>query len=41
MGIVHAVSYKSDIEGWRRQIEEGAKALNSQAAQIVGNNLVV
>jgi hypothetical protein len=29
-----AVSYKGDIEGWRQQLEQGAKALNEELARI-------
>ena len=32
--IFEAVSYKGDIEGWRQQLEQGAKALNEELARI-------
>ena len=32
--IFEAVSYKGDIEGWRQQLEQGAKALNEEIARI-------
>lgn len=32
--IFEAVSYKGDIEGWRQQLEQGAKALNEELAGI-------
>lgn len=32
--IFEAVSYKGDIEGWRQQLEQGAKALNEMLAII-------
>lgn len=32
--IFEAVSYKGDVEGWRRQLEQGAKALNEEVARI-------
>ncbi|MCM1217557.1 MAG: hypothetical protein NC331_10285 [Lachnospiraceae bacterium] len=32
--IFEAVSYKGDIEGWRQQFEQGAKALNEELAGI-------
>lgn len=32
--IFEAVSYKGDIEGWRQQLEQGAKALNEEVARI-------
>ncbi|MCM1540361.1 MAG: hypothetical protein NC121_03780 [Blautia sp.] len=32
--IYEAVSYKGDIEGWRQQLEQGAKALNEELAGI-------
>lgn len=32
--IFEAVSYKGDIEGWRLQLEQGAKALNEMLAII-------
>lgn len=32
--IFEAVSYKEDIEGWRQQLEQGAKAFNEEVARI-------
>lgn len=32
--IFEAVSYKGDIEGWRQQLEQGAKAFNEEVARI-------
>lgn len=32
--IFEAVSYKGDIDGWRQQIEKGAKALSEELARI-------
>lgn len=32
--IFEAVSYKGEIEGWRQQLEQGAKALNEELAGI-------
>lgn len=32
--IFEAVSYKGDIEKWRQQLEQGAKALNEELARI-------
>lgn len=32
--IFEAVSYKGDIDGWRQQIEKGAKAFNEELARI-------
>jgi hypothetical protein len=32
--IFEAVSYKGDIEGWRQQLEQGAKALNEEIGGI-------
>lgn len=32
--VFQAISYKGDIEGWRMQIEQGARALNVKLARI-------
>ena len=32
--IFEAISYKGDVEGWRRQFEQGAKAFNEEVARI-------
>nr|WP_300887574.1 hypothetical protein [uncultured Acetatifactor sp.] len=32
--IFEAISYKGDVEGWRQQFEQGAKALNEEVARI-------
>ena len=32
--IFEGISYRGDIEGWRQQIKEGAKALNEKLARI-------
>lgn len=39
--IFEAISYKGDIEGWRLQIEQGAKALNEKLARIDGDSIVL
>lgn len=39
--IFHAITYRGDIEGWRRQIEEGAAGLNVVLAMIEDDKLVV
>ena len=39
--IYQAISYKGDIEGWRLQIEEGAKALNVKLARINEESIVL
>ena len=36
-----AISYRGDIEGWRRQIEMGAAAMQTLMGQIVGETLVL
>lgn len=37
--LFHALSYKGDIEGWRKQIELGAEQLGLLTGKIVGNNI--
>ena len=32
--IFEAISYQGDVEGWRQQFEQGAKALNEEVARI-------
>lgn len=39
--IFEAISYKGDIEGWRLQIEQGAKALNEKVARIDKDSIVL
>lgn len=40
--LFEAVSYKGDIEGWRQQLEQGAKALNEELARIdIDTNSIV
>jgi len=39
--IFQAISYRGDIEGWRRQIEQGAKALNEKIAKIETDSIVL
>jgi len=36
----HALSYKGDLEGWRKQIHNGARKLGVAAAQLVDKELV-
>lgn len=36
-----AVSYGGDLEGWRKQVEQGAKLLGRKTAQIVGDKLQI
>jgi hypothetical protein len=36
----HAMSYHGDLEGWHRQITEGAKELNVLTAVVEGNKFV-
>lgn len=37
--LFHGLSYKGDIEGWRKQIEQGAELLGLLAGKISENNL--
>jgi hypothetical protein len=39
--IWQAISYKGDIEGWRQQVEQGAKALGAKIARIDGESIVL
>lgn len=39
--LFHGISYRGDIEGWRRQMEEGAKALDLLLAKIHGESIVI
>ncbi|MFH6986330.1 hypothetical protein ACHRVW_01155 [Flavobacterium collinsii] len=39
--LFHALSYKGDIEGWRSQIEQGAKQLNLLTGKIVNQEIVL
>jgi len=38
--VFQAISYKGDIEGWRLQIEQGAKSLNAKLARIDAESIV-
>ena len=37
--LFHALSYRGDIEGWRKQIEQGAEQLGLLTGKIVGENI--
>ena len=37
--LFHALSYRGDIEGWRQEIELGAKQLGLLTGKIVENNI--
>ena len=37
----HALSYRGDLSGWRRQIAEGAKKVGVKAAPVVDGQLVL
>lgn len=39
--IFHGIAYHGDLQGWRLQIEEGARGLGVPLARIVGERLVV
>jgi hypothetical protein len=39
--LFHPVSYHGDVEGWRKDIEAGARQLNLLLARVEGNRLVV
>lgn len=39
--LLHALSYKGDIEGWRKQIEQGAKELGLFTGKIVGSEIIL
>jgi len=39
--LFHAVSYKGDIEGWRKQIEQGAIKLGLLIGKISGNEIII
>lgn len=39
--IFHAIEYRGDIEGWRRQVAEGAKALGVLLGRIEGGSTFV
>jgi hypothetical protein len=36
----HAFSYKGDLDGWRKQIANGAEKLGLAAARVVDGNLI-
>ncbi|MDV5357161.1 hypothetical protein QM201_20045 [Enterobacter asburiae] len=37
--LLHALSYKGDIDGWRKQIELGAKQLGLFTGKIIGDSV--
>jgi len=37
----HAMSYKGDLEGWRKQIRQGAAQLKLVAAQLIDGDLII
>jgi len=39
--VFQAISYKGDIEGWRLQIEQGARSLNATLARIDADSIVL
>lgn len=39
--LLHALSYKGDIDGWRKQIEQGAKQLGLFTGKIVNNEITL
>ncbi|MCL6408016.1 hypothetical protein EXT70_20485 [Dickeya dadantii] len=39
--LFHALSYKGDIDGWRRQIEQGAIQMGLLTAEIAGGEVVL
>jgi hypothetical protein len=39
--LLHALSYKGDLEGWKKDIELGAKNLNLLTAEIQGDKIVL
>lgn len=39
--LLHALSYKGDIEGWRKQIEQGAKELGLFTGKIIDNKIIL
>ncbi|KFX02454.1 hypothetical protein KP22_18345 [Pectobacterium betavasculorum] len=39
--LFHALSYKGDIEGWRKQIEQGAIQMGLFIGEIVGDKIVL
>jgi hypothetical protein len=39
--LFHGISYKGDLEGWRKDIELGAKNLNLPTAVIQDNNIII
>jgi hypothetical protein len=39
--IFHGISYSGDLEGWRRDIEEGAQALGVRLGRIQGDLFVI
>lgn len=40
-GLFHGISYKGDIEGWRKDFYLGTQALNLLTAKIVSNQIVI
>lgn len=39
--VFHAISYKGDLDGWRRQIELGARGLQRELATIEGDRFAL
>lgn len=39
--VFHGIAYHGDIDGWRKDIEEGAKGLQILLARIDGDNFIV
>lgn len=37
--LLHALSYKGDVDGWRKQIELGAKKLGLFTGKIIGDSI--
>lgn len=39
--LLHALSYKGDIDGWREQVEQGARQLGLFTGKIVNNKVIL
>lgn len=39
--LLHAISYKGDLDGWRMQIEQGAKILGLFIGKIISGRIVL
>lgn len=39
--LFHALSYKGDLNGWRKQIEKGAANLGLITGKIIDNKLIL